>query len=110
MTVPAVVAPPLGGTSKNAGALSGARAIRIGEDEATLVIQGVTQVVKIGDQIGTDLVKSISPGRMVLLRPASAGAAAGESIVIVQFDPQGRTQILVLASRDTTAKAPVAVK
>lgn len=110
ITAPLAMAPIGSGSAKDAGALAGVRAVQIDDTQARLVIQGVERVVKAGDLIGADIVKSISPGRVVLLRPAAAAGAGGESLVILQFDPQGRTQVLVIASKDTTAKAPRTIK
>lgn len=100
----------LGGISKEAGALAGVRAVRIDDNEAVLIVQNTQRIVKVGDRIGTDLVKSISAGRVVLLRPPAPGQKGGESLLFVQFDPQGRTQVMVFTTQDTTAKPPVTVK
>jgi len=110
LTVPVRIAPALAGAPREAGAFVGARVLRADDTQASLVIQGVERAIKVGDTVGTDIVKSISAGRIVLRRPASAGGPGGESLVILQFDPTGRTQVLVVASRDTTSKAPGTVK
>jgi len=109
LTVPVRIAAP-SAASREAGVLVRARVLRVDDAQASLVIQGMEHVIKVGDVVGTDIVKSISTGRIVLRRPASSGGAGGESLVILQFDPTGRTQVLVVASRDTTSKSPGTVK
>ncbi len=110
LTVPVRIATPSGGAPREATVLAGARVLRVDDARASVVIQGVERVIKVGDVIGTDIVKSISTGRIVLRRPASAGGPGGESLVILQFDPTGRTQVLLVASRDTTSNSPGTVK
>ena len=110
VTVPVRITPIQGGASKDAGLLSGVRALQIDDTQARLLIQGVERVVKVGDRIGADIVKSIAPGRVVLTRPTAASGVDGESLVILRFDPQGRTQVLVVSSRDTTSRTPGTVK
>jgi hypothetical protein len=73
------------------------------------MLGGGERVVTPGTVIGTDTVKSITPGRMVLKRSAP-DAQGGEALVIVTFDEQGRTRVQVFAAKDPTAKAPVEVK
>ena len=91
------------------GSLKGMQAVQIGDGEARLVLGGGERVVTPGAVIGTDTVKSITPGRMVLRRAASE-AEGGDGIVIVTFDAQGRTRVQVFATKDPTAKAPREVK
>jgi hypothetical protein len=91
------------------GSLKGVRAIQIGDGEARLVLGGGELVVTPGTVIGTDTVKSISPGRIVLRRVASDDEG-GEGIVIVSFDSQGRTRVQVFAPKDPTARFPRDVK
>ena len=91
------------------GGLEGVRALEIRDGQARLLVGGVEQVVSPGAVIGTDTVKSITPGRVVLRR-AAAEAGGGEAIVIVQFDAQGRTVVQVIATKDPTAHAPAEVK
>jgi hypothetical protein len=91
------------------GALKGVRALQIGDGEARLVLGGGERVVTPGTVIGTDTVKSITPGRIVLQR-AAPDEEGGPGIVIVHFDPQGRTRVLVFATKDPTARVPPQVK
>jgi hypothetical protein len=89
--------------------LKGVRALQIGDGEARLVLGGGERVVTPGTVIGTDTVKSITPGRIVLQR-AAPDEEGGPGIVIVHFDLQGRTRVLVFATKDPTARVPPQVK
>jgi hypothetical protein len=91
------------------GSLKGVRAIQIGDGEARLILGGGERVVKPGTVIGTDTVKSITPGRIVLQRVAP-DAEGGPAIVILSYDDQGRTRVQVFATKDPTAKVPPEVK
>jgi hypothetical protein len=101
--------PAAAATRTYEGSLKGVRAIHIGDGEARLILGGGERVVTPGTVIGTDTVKSISPGRMVLRRAASDDEG-GEGIVIVSFDSQGRTRVQVFATKDPTARLPREVK
>jgi hypothetical protein len=96
-------------TSRHEGSLKGLKALEIAEGKARLVLGGSERVVEPGTVIGTDTVKSITPGRIVLKRVAP-DAEGGDAIVIVTFDAQGRTRVQVFASKDPTARMPVEVK
>ena len=91
------------------GSLKGVRALQIGDGEARLVLGGGERVVTPGTVIGTDTVKAITPGRIILQRAASDDEG-GAGIVIVSFDAQGRTRVQVFATKDPTAKTPRDVK
>lgn len=83
--------------------LTGVRAITLAEGEARLLIDGAERVVRPGDSVGADVVKSIAPGRMVLGRPAGT---AREALVIVTFDVHGDGHPLVLWSNDPAPHVP----
>src|SRR5687767_11662386 len=53
-------------TRSYAGSLNGVRALEIGNGKARLVLGGGERLVAPGTVIGTDTVKSITPGRIVL--------------------------------------------
>jgi hypothetical protein len=95
--------------AKNLGSLTGVQALRIIDGEARLVLGGAERVVIPGAVLGTDSVKSITPGRIVLTRraPESEG---GDAFVIVTFDALGRTRVQVFATKDPTARIPAEVK
>jgi hypothetical protein len=102
-------APPADAPSRHEGSLKGVKALEIAEGKARLVLGGSERVVTPGTLIGTDTVKSITPGRMVLKRVAPE-AEGGDAIVIVTFDAQGRTRVQVFASKDPTTRVPAEVK
>lgn len=97
------------GPGKYDGSLAGVKALEIGDGRARLVLGGTERVVTPGSVIGTDTVKSITPGRIVLQRTAP-DSQGGNAIVLVTFDDQGRTRVMVIASKDPTTRAPAAVK
>ena len=90
------------------GSAGGLRAVSISEGGARLLVGGSERVVRPGDLIGTDLVKSIAPGRLVLERPAKG--RGGKGLVIVTFDPQGRGSSLVVWAEDPTERRPREVR
>jgi len=94
--------------SADAGPLKGARALALRNGEARLVVSGVERVVRPGDLIGADTVKTITPVRLVLVRGDAADPSA--SLVVASFDAQGRARIRVYAASDTTARALPEVK
>jgi len=64
------------------------RALSLREGEGRLMVGGRERTLRPGGVLGKDVVKSISPGRMVLNRPAAAGRPA--ALVVVDFDEAGR--------------------
>jgi hypothetical protein len=102
-------APVTQATSAYDGGLEGVRALHIGDGEARLVLEGGERTVAPGTVIGTDTIRSITPGRIVLQR-AATDEQGGPGIVIVDFDDQGRTRVRVFATKDPTAKVPRDVK
>lgn len=73
------------------------RVLSASEDEATVELDGRTEVVRPGSTLGTDTVKSISPDRLVLLRPSADG---DDALVIVSVGPEGRTRARTFWTRD----------
>jgi hypothetical protein len=84
------------------------RALATAEGEAHLIVDGAPRTVRPGDQVGSDVVKSISPGRMVLVRPASR--TRSEALVIVTFDAKGLGQSVVLWTKDPATRTPPEVR
>ncbi len=84
------------------------RALSTAEGEATLDVDGVRETVRPGSRLGRDTVKSVSPGRLVLERPAGAGQPA--SLVIITFDEAGQGKSRVFWTTDPTAPAAPEVK
>lgn len=84
------------------------RALATADGEATVEIDGVRETVRPGSRLGRDAVKSVSPGRLVLDRPA--GAKEPAALVIVTFDEGGRAKERVFWSTDPTVPAAPEVK
>jgi hypothetical protein len=84
--------------------------LALSDDEATVELDGRRQVVRPGSRLGDDIVKSISPGRLVLIRPAKPEDPGGEALVVVTFDPEGRGRSQVFWTRDPTAPVAPEVK
>jgi hypothetical protein len=84
------------------------RALATADGEATLEIEGVRETVRPGSRIGRDTVKSVSAGRLVLDRPATAKEPA--ALVIVTFDAAGRAKTHVFWTSDPTLPVAPEVK
>ena len=84
------------------------RALATAEGEATVEIDGVRETVRPGSRLGRDTVKSVSPGRLVLERPAAAKEPA--ALVIVTFDEAGRAKTRVFWTSDPTLPVAPEVK
>jgi hypothetical protein len=95
-----------------AGATTGALvAVSFAENEATLQVNGARKVVRLGSRLGDDTVRSVVPGRIVLERPAAAGAQGGPAaLVIVTFDESGRSREQVFWTVDPTRPVAPEVK
>ncbi len=87
--------------------LVGMRASNVADGEARLDVGGVPTMVRVGSVIGTDVVTSIVPGRILLRRPASPTRPGGEGLVIVTFDDSGAATVRVLwTANPTPVRAP----
>jgi hypothetical protein len=77
------------------------------EGEARVVLADVERVVRPGDLLGGDTVRSVAEGLIVLDRPAAAGQAGGPATVVVRFEADGRARVRVYHEQDPTpVKAP----
>jgi hypothetical protein len=86
------------------------RRLSVAEGEATLEVDGVREVVRPGERLGGDTVKSVSPERIVLERPAKPGEAGGPALVIVTFEEGGRGRERVFRAADPAAPRPAEAK
>lgn len=102
--------PSRAGDSADAGALRGAQALAMKEGEARLRLAEGERTVRPGDTIGVDVVKSINPGQVVLLRGGTATDPEGSATVVVKFDKQGRSQVRVYYLKDPTPVVAPEVK
>lgn len=92
--------------SARAGSLEGIRAVALRDGVGRLVVGGREVSVRPGDALGSDVVTSVDPGRVVLRRPATADPAAGEATVVITFDALGRARVRVYSTKDPTAVEP----
>jgi hypothetical protein len=88
-------------------ALTGVQAREIRSGLARLVLASGPRTVHPGDVIGTDVVRSIEPGRILLARTGPDGQ---EATVVVSFDDAGRGRVRVLFGSDPTAVAAPPVR
>lgn len=82
------------------------KALDVREGEALLRVDGVERTIRPGMRLRDDVVQSITPQRMVLLRPKHVDEKKGEALVIVDFLGPGRSRVRTYASRDWTARPP----
>jgi len=93
--------------SAGAGALKGVQARQTRTGEARLLLGGAERTVHRGDLIGTDVVKSIEPGRVLLTRALADG---DEATVVVSFDAAGRGRVRIYSAKDHSAALPLPVR
>jgi hypothetical protein len=79
--------------SKDSSPIKGARLLSSVHGEARVLLREGERVLRPGDVLGTDTVRSVEPGQVVLERSASAGT--GETLVVLAVDGQGRTRFRV---------------
>jgi hypothetical protein len=106
-TTPKTVTVP-GGSNRNrdsqdASPLRNARVLSIVAGEARVLLATGERVLRPGDVVGTDTVKTITPGRIVLTRSTAEG---GAGLVVVSVDGQGRTRLRVYLTKEPGAVPP----
>jgi hypothetical protein len=82
------------------------QAVSTKDGEAVIKTADGTRLLKPGDPLGTDVVKEVAEGLIVLQRPAQPGRQGGESTVVVRFDAQGRPQVRIYYAEDPTPVEP----
>jgi len=103
VTVPGAPSPAR--DSAETSALKGVQALAVTAGQARLRLAAGERTVRPGDLIGTDVLRRIEPGRLVLARAQKDG---GEATVVVTFDDAGRGRVRVYYGSDPTASpAPV---
>jgi hypothetical protein len=80
------------------------KALDLREGEALFRIDGQEQTLRPGMLLKTDLIESITPQRMVLVRPESVDEKKGETLIIVDFLGPGRSRVRMYAARNWTSK------
>jgi hypothetical protein len=85
-----------------AGAPGGVRLVRMSPGEALVVVGGAEQSLREGDRLGSDVVRAVGDGVIVLDRPAVPGQPGGEAIVVMRFDASGQPTVRVYHAEDPT--------
>ena len=101
---------PIATTVDDVRVLGDIKVLGLANGEARLRVDGVEQILKPGMLLKTDTVKSITPQRMVLLRPDGVDAQKGETLIIVNLLAGGRTRVRSFAARDWAARSPKPVE
>lgn len=97
---------PAGRDSGDALGLKGVQALSIKEGEARLRLAAGERTVRPGDAIGPDIVKTVTPGQIVLLRTASTEKRLEAATVVVRFDSAGRGRVRVYYEKETSPPPP----
>ena len=82
--------------------LASMRAVSLAEGEARVSVAQGERVLRPGDRLGADTVRSVSDGVIVLDRPAAPGKPGGAATVVVRFDANGQARVRVLYEHDPT--------
>lgn len=85
-----------------ADALGAVRLLGMSPGEARLLVSGVEQSARVGERLGTDVVRAVGDGVIVLDRPAVPGQPGGEAIVVMRFDASGQPTVRVYHAEDPT--------
>jgi hypothetical protein len=85
-----------------AGASGAVRLLRMSPGEALVVVGGAEQSLRVGERLGSDVVRAVGDGVIVLDRPAVPGQAGGEAIVVMRFDASGRASLRVYHAENPT--------
>ena len=87
--------------------LASMRALKVAEGEARVTVEESERVLRPGDLLGVDTVRTVSDGVIVLDRPAVPGRPGGAAVVVVRFDVGGEARVRILYEQDPTpARAP----
>jgi hypothetical protein len=101
----------LGRASADARGLAGIRAISFGRDEVQLQLPGGAQRLHLGDRFQGYVVRSVEPGRMVLIGEAAPNqASGGEDVAVLDFGADGRARVVLYRGRPTAPASPPEVR
>jgi hypothetical protein len=93
--------------SKDAGPWKGVRVLSISEGQARVSLAAGERVIRPGDVVGSDAVKSVDARRIVLVRGGTAERPDGEALVVISVDTQGRSRVRVYSTTNpTTGRRP----
>ena len=85
-----------------AGAPVAVRLLRMSPGEAFVSVGGAEQSLRVGDRLGSDVVRAVGDGVVVFDRPAVPGQPGGEAIVVMRFDASGQARVRVFHAEDPT--------
>jgi hypothetical protein len=80
------------------------KALDVREGEALFRVDGKEQTLRPGMLLKTDRIRSITPQRMVLVRPETVNETMGETLIIIDFLGPGRNRVRMYAARNWTAR------
>jgi hypothetical protein len=95
---------PKAGPADELRLLGDLKALDVRDGEALFRVDGQEQKLRPGMLLKTDVIQSITPQRMVLLRPETVDDKKGETLIIVDFVGPGRNRVRMYAARDWTAR------
>jgi len=95
---------PMAAPSDELRQLGDIKALDVRDGEALFRIDGHEQTLRPGMLLKTDLIKSITPKRIVLLRPETVNERMGETRIIIDFIAPGRSRVRMYAARNWTAR------
>lgn len=82
------------------------RALSTKEGEAQLQTPEGPRTLHPGDRLGTDVVKAVGEGLLVLFRPATPGQPGSDATVVMRFDAAGQPSVRIYHSEDPTRPEP----
>ena len=82
--------------------LKGAKALSSTSGEMRLLLADGERTLHPGDRLGTDVVRTVGDGVLVLDRPQVASRPGGSAVVVVRFDAAGEPRMRVYHVEDPT--------
>jgi hypothetical protein len=82
------------------------RAVSLADGEARVQTADGALTLRPGDLLGTDVVRAVDTGVIVLDRKAAPGAKGGDARVVVRFDGQGKPSVRIYHTEDPTRVEP----
>lgn len=82
------------------------RAVSLADGEARVQTADGALTLRPGDLLGTDIVRAVDTGVIVLDRKAAPGAKGGDARVVVRFDGQGKPSVRIYHMEDPTRVEP----
>jgi hypothetical protein len=93
---------PGAGVAPTDGPLKGVRALSSEANEIRLLFADGERTLRPGDRLGTDVVRTVGEGLLILDRPSIASVPGGGAVVVVRFDAAGQPRMRVYHVEDPT--------